>query len=129
MSVKTETETRNAEIARAYFAAWDAKDWGAYRELLADDVDFVGALGKVAGADEAVKGIASFAHVIREVKVEKIWVDGEDVITWFHLLTTAEDEPVPVANYSKIRDGKIVRIRAAFEGSRVGKAIQQAAGK
>lgn len=115
----------NIEVAREYFAAWDAKDFTRFRALIADDVDFIGPLGQVAGGDEAAAGIASFSHVIRSVDVEKIWVDGEDVITWFHLTTTAEDEPVPVANYSKIRDGKIRRIRVAFDGTRIAKALAQ----
>ena len=39
---------------------------------------------------------------------------GSSQITWFDLHTTVAP-PAPVANWSQIRDGKIVRVRATFD--------------
>ena len=49
-----------------------------------------------------------------EVQRKMMAADGEHVITWFDLHTTVAP-PAPVANWSQIRDGKIVRIRATFD--------------
>jgi hypothetical protein len=36
------------------------------------------------------------------------------VLTWFDLATSLAD-PVPVANWMRVQDGKITRIRVAFD--------------
>jgi hypothetical protein len=40
--------------------------------------------------------------------------DDHDVITWFDLHTNAA-APTPTANWSHIQDGRIARIRVAFD--------------
>jgi hypothetical protein len=40
--------------------------------------------------------------------------DGQDVLTWFELSTSVA-EPVPVANWMRVEDGKIATIRVAFD--------------
>ena len=43
-----------------------------------------------------------------------MFVDGPDVLTWFELQTTIAP-PAQVANWSRIENGKIVRIRVTFD--------------
>jgi hypothetical protein len=40
--------------------------------------------------------------------------DGPDVLTWFDLHTTIAP-PAPTTNWSRIENGKIVRIRVTFD--------------
>ena len=40
--------------------------------------------------------------------------DGPDVITWFELHTPDAD-PVPVANWARVEDDRIRRVRVTFD--------------
>ena len=40
--------------------------------------------------------------------------DGSDVLTWFELHAPGAD-PVPVANWACVEDGKISRVRVTFD--------------
>lgn len=104
----------NADIARTYFDSWRAKDFDTLRGILADDVDFAGPLGQTSGIEDTIAGITGMSQIVTDIVVHKIWEDGEDVITWFELHTSIAD-PVPVANWTRVRDGKAVRIRAVFD--------------
>ncbi|MFD6415254.1 nuclear transport factor 2 family protein [Streptomyces sp. NPDC060194] len=112
----TTQQSNPADVAAAYFTAWQAKDIDAYRALLAGDVTFVGPLGTADGAEEAVKGFTGLAGITTKVDVKKVFADGADVLTWFVLHTTVAD-PVPVANWTRVVDGRITRIRVAFDAS------------
>jgi ketosteroid isomerase-like protein len=102
------------DLARTYFEAWKAKDFATLRGILADDVTFRGPLGSADGADECVRGLQGMSQMMTGVDVKTIVADGEDVITWFELHTKAAP-PTPTANWSHVRDGKITRIRVAFD--------------
>lgn len=106
--------TSAREIAAAYFQAWREHDPGALRALLAEQATFAGPLGTAEGADEMAAAIQRLFAITTDVVVQAMAVDGDDVITWFDLHTTVA-EPTPVANWSQVRDGKIVRVRATFD--------------
>lgn len=101
-------------VASAYFRAWQAHDAGALRALLADHATFAGPLGTAGSADEMATAIQRMFAVTTDVVVQMMAADGDDVITWFDLHTTVAP-PTPVANWSQIRDGKIVCVRANFD--------------
>lgn len=102
------------DIATAYFDNWRAKDFDAFRALLDDDVTFAGPLGTAEGADACRAGIEGMSAIVTDVVVQHRWVDGEDVLTWFDLHTSVAP-PAPTANWSRVVDGRIVRIRVAFD--------------
>ena len=54
------------------------------------------------------------SQITTDVVVKRTFVDGQDVLTWFELHTTIAP-PVQVANWSRVEDWKIVRIRATFD--------------
>lgn len=103
-----------AEVAATYFDAWKRRDFAAFRSLLADDVVFDGPLAHVEGADACVAGIAGMARMLEDIVIHKVFVDGADVVTWFDLHLTGI-APMPTANWSHIEDGRITRIRVAFD--------------
>jgi SnoaL-like domain len=101
-------------LATAYFRAWKAHDAGALRALLAEDATFAGPLGTAGNADEMATAIQRLFAITTDVVVQIMAVDGGNIITWFDLHTTVAP-PTPVANWSQVRDGKIVRVRATFD--------------
>lgn len=106
-----------AALAERYFTAWMAHDFAAVRELLADDVSFVGALGTADGADACVAGLRGMSEVVRSIDVVRRWADEDDVITWFELHATGPsgDVTIPTVNWMHVRDGRIDRIRVTFD--------------
>ena len=101
-------------IAETYFTAWRDKDFDTYRSLLADGVSFDGPLATIDGADECRKGIEDMSRIVTDIVVQKMWVDGPDVLTWFDLHTSVAP-PCPTVNWSRVENGRITRIRATFD--------------
>ena len=106
--------TDAATAAATYFDAWQARDFTRLRSVLADDVDFAGPLAKVKGGDDCLRGLQGMAQIMTGLEVRRVFCDGPDVLTWFDLATSVADT-VPVANWMRVQDGKITRIRVAFD--------------
>jgi ketosteroid isomerase-like protein len=101
------------DIAAAYFASWAAQDYDALRGVLDDDVSFRGPLGSADGAEACVRGLRGLAEGVGLPEVRVIATDGDDAVTWFDLRTA--DGAIPVANWSHVDNGRITRIRVAFD--------------
>ncbi|ROQ88822.1 ketosteroid isomerase-like protein [Streptomyces sp. 2132.2] len=109
------TTTRTArELAESYFTAWEAGDFETMRGLLAEDVDFVGALGTAQGAEEALAGLKGLGQVLEKIDVKVRVAESDEVITWFDLCTGIAP-PAPTANWMHVADGRITRIRVTFD--------------
>jgi hypothetical protein len=102
------------DLAGTYFSAWNAGDFDAMASVLADDVNFVGPMGTANGLDECLGGLRGVRGMVDEIAVVKRWVDGPDALTWFELRRTGK-EPVPTTNWSHVENGRINRIRVAFD--------------
>ncbi|MFD8755596.1 nuclear transport factor 2 family protein [Kitasatospora sp. NPDC059577] len=109
------TTTKNArELAETYFTAWETGDFETLRGLLADDVDFVGALGTATGVEQALAGLQGLGRVLEKIDVKMRLAEGDEVITWFELNTSIA-EPTPTVNWMHVENGKIARIRVTFD--------------
>nr|WSZ94941.1 nuclear transport factor 2 family protein [Streptomyces sp. NBC_00857] len=107
--------TRTArELAETYFTAWEAGDFDALRGVLAENVDFVGALGTASGVEEALAGLKGLGQVLEKIDVQVRVAEGGEVITWFDLCTSVAP-PTPTANWMHVEDGKVTRIRVTFD--------------
>jgi limonene-1,2-epoxide hydrolase len=102
-------------LARTYFDSWRARDFDRLRTVLAEDVTFRGPLGTADGVEECIAGLRGMAeNVMADVDVKVMAADGPDVLTWFELHTRTT-EPLPTVNWSHVENGKIARIRVAFD--------------
>ncbi|MEV6584105.1 nuclear transport factor 2 family protein [Streptomyces sp. NPDC051582] len=108
------TKRTARELAETYFRAWEAGDFETLRGLLAEDVEFVGALGTARGTDEALAGLQGLGKVLERIDVKVRVAEGDEVITWFDLCTVVAP-PAPTANWMHVADGKIARIRVTFD--------------
>ncbi len=106
--------SRSGTVAETYFRAWKQRDFPTLRAILADDATFRGPLGTADDADSCVKGLQGMAQILDDIVVQRVFVDGQDVLTWFDLHTTVAP-PAPTANWQHIEDGKITRIRVTFD--------------
>jgi hypothetical protein len=103
-----------AAAATTYLESWKAHDWDTLRSVLADDVTFDGPLATLTGADACVQGLQGMSHIVTDIVIQKMFVDGADVITWFDLHTSVA-APAPTANWSHVEDGRITAIRVTFD--------------
>ncbi len=104
----------SATVAAKYFESWKARDFDAFRSLLADDATFDDPMGHAGNADECVEGIKGMSKMVTGIDVKKIFTNGSDVVTWFELHTEGT-EPLPTANWTHVEDGKITRIQVTFD--------------
>jgi hypothetical protein len=68
----------------------------------------------LSGVADYMEGIKGMSRIKSDLVVQKVFVDGPDVLTWFDLHTTVAS-PVPVANWLHVEDGKITSLRVAFD--------------
>jgi ketosteroid isomerase-like protein len=111
----TDTATDATAAAARYFDAWRERDFARLRSVLADDVEFTGSMGQAKGADECLRGLEGLSGILTGIDIRQVFTAGpEDVLTWYDMSTSVA-EPVPVANWMHVEDGKITRIRATFD--------------
>jgi ketosteroid isomerase-like protein len=103
-----------AQAAATYFESWRARDFARLRTVLADDVDFDGPFGQVSGGDGCLRGLEGLSRIMTGIEIQKVFTDGSDVLTWY-VMATSVAAPVAVANWMRVSDGKITRIRVAFD--------------
>ena len=97
-----------------YFETWNAHDFDAFEAQLADEITFAGPLGTADGPAACRRGIEGLSAIVSRAEVVTMVGEGEEVITWFELQRDGE-APVPVANWARVRGGKIVRVRVTFD--------------
>jgi hypothetical protein len=102
------------ETMQRYFATWNARDFDAFAALLADEMTFAGPMGTADGPAEAREGIERLSAMRDHVEVIAMVADGPDVITWSELHAPGAP-PVPVANWARVQDGRISRVRVTFD--------------
>jgi hypothetical protein len=105
---------RPTELAARYLESWQARDFASLRQVLADGASFRGPLGTADGADACIEGLRRMSSILTGVVVERVFADGDDVLTWFELHTSVAP-PVPVANWMHTEAGRIAAIRVAFD--------------
>jgi hypothetical protein len=97
-----------------YFETWNARDFDGFEAQLADDITFAGPMGTASGPAECRRGIEGLSNIISRAEVVMMIGEGDEVITWFELQRDGEG-PVPVANWARVRDGKVARVRVTFD--------------
>jgi hypothetical protein len=97
-----------------YFETWNDHDFAAFEAQLADEITFAGPLGAANGPAECRRGIEGLSTIVSHAEIVTMVGEGDEVITWFELQREGE-APVPVANWARVRDGKIVRVRVTFD--------------
>ncbi|NYJ74099.1 nuclear transport factor 2 family protein [Allobranchiibius huperziae] len=101
-------------LANTYYAAWTAHDFDRLRRVLADDATFRGPLGTADSGDECLQGLEGMSRMMTGIQIVRMLVDGPDVITWYDLLTR-DAPPTPTVNWMHVEDGRIAKIRVAFD--------------
>src|ERR1041385_1791834 len=88
-------------VVESYFNAWKNNDFPAMRSVLADKLDFAGPIDRFDSADAYQQAIRGLSQMKTDIVVQKTFVDGPDVVTWYDLHTRVAP-PAPVAEWSHV---------------------------
>jgi ketosteroid isomerase-like protein len=102
-------------VAHTYFEAWKNHDFAMIRALLADDVVFDGPFARIEGADAYRESLEQFSEVVTEVDIKHVFEDGPDVLTWYELHATEVADPLPVAHWLHVEEGRVTSLRVTFD--------------
>jgi ketosteroid isomerase-like protein len=105
-------ETAEAVVAR-YFAAFGSGDTKTARQLLNDNLSFNGPFDTFSNADDLIKALGALAPVVKGIQQRKVMVDGDDVATFYEMITPMGTSPV--AEWHHVKNGKIDAIRVYFD--------------
>lgn len=104
-------------VARSYFTTWKNGDFKTMRSIFAEGAALNSPLADCYGIDEIIQILQKITPIIVDLKIQHMWVDGNDVITWYELYTSKAKRPMSVANWMHIEKGKIVRIATVYDPS------------
>ena len=96
-----------------YFTAFGRGDMGAARGLLWNDLAFAGPFDTFDNADDLIKALSALAPAVKGVEMRRTLVDGDDVATFYDMLTPMGSSPI--AEWHHVRNGKIDSIHVYFD--------------
>lgn len=104
-------------VLEAFYAAVRRKDLATARQFLDPNLTFYGLFETYPNADAYVAALTGLLSITTRLDVKTIVAQGEDAAVFFDLETTAPAAATTlVAEWHKVRDGKIVEVRSAFDG-------------
>lgn len=109
--------TTAGEFVKRFYNAAVARDFTRARTCLADDLVFVGLFETYRSADEYIATFTGLLQITVKLTVKTIIAQGDEVAIFFELETRAPAEGVVlVAEWHRIKNGKIAHVESAFDG-------------
>jgi len=104
-----------AEIVQQYHGAFGSGDSAKARSLLADDLRFEGPIEHFDSADDYMRSVSKLAQIVTGTDMKKIVEDGDDVVTIYDLHTNTPAGTSHVAEWARVKGGKIAEMRVFFD--------------
>ena|SRR5579864_7050874 len=109
--------TNSGEILKKFYAAVIKRDLAAARAYLSNDLVFVGLFETYPNADAYLKALTGLLSITVKLDVKTIVSEGDEAAIFFELETKAPAAATTlVAEWHKIKNGKITWVRSAFDG-------------
>ena len=102
------------ETVLAFQKAVGQKDFATARKLLQDNLEFRGPIDTFHKADDYLHAIQKLSAIVEDVDILKVFEDGNDVSLFCDLKTKAFGTTF-VAEWYKMKDGKIASVRVVFD--------------
>ena len=103
-----------AETVERYFDAWTSNDFDTARSLLEDDLEFRGPIDTFDNADALIESIKGLSQILTGAHRRGVVADGDQVCVIYDL-ETAPVGTAPVAEWYRVREGKIASLQAFFD--------------
>ena len=105
------------DVVKQFYDAAIARDLAKARTCLHDDLVFVGLFETYRNADDYIAAFTGLLQVTVRLDVKTIIAEGDEAAVFFELETRAPAEGVVlVAEWHKIKNGKIAHVESAFDG-------------
>jgi SnoaL-like domain len=118
----------NPEIFRTYLERFTQGNIDGAAELLADDFTFTGPILQSIGKADFLSGSAFAAAIARGCDIHRQWAEGNSVCSFydFKVETPAGAGVIPMAEWSEVKDGKLVSSRLIFDTADMAALMPQA---
>ena len=105
------------DVVKQFYDAALARDLAKARTCLHDDLVFVGLFETYRNADDYIAAFTGLLQITVRLDVKTIIAEGDEAAVFFELETRAPAEGVVlVAEWHKIKNGKIAHVESAFDG-------------
>jgi limonene-1,2-epoxide hydrolase len=105
---------KSQETVLAFQKAVGQKDFAAARKLLQDNLEFQGPIDTFHKADDYLHAIQKLSAIVEGVDILKVFEDGNDVSLFYNLKTKNVGTSF-VAEWYKVKDGRIASVHAVFD--------------
>ena len=105
------------DVVKQFYDAAIARDLAKARTCLHSDLVFVGLFETYRNADDYIAAFTGLLQVTVRLDVKTVIAEGDEAAVFFELETRAPAEGVVlVAEWHKIKNGKIAHVESAFDG-------------
>jgi ketosteroid isomerase-like protein len=105
------------DVVRRFYDAVVRRDLAAARGLLGERLVFEGLFETYPDADAYLKALTGLLSITTRLEVRAVFGEGENAAVFFDLDTKAPVEAKTfVAEWHRVRDGRIVWVKSAFDG-------------
>lgn len=107
--------TKNREIAQAYYIAMGAKDVAGVGKYLHPDVQFASPLTALAGKEAVLEAITGFMAFFTTLTIRSVFGSDDQAMIAYDVEFPAPFGKVPTAALLKIQDGLITKVELIFD--------------
>ena len=107
--------SKTADIVNAYQHALGQGDIAGARKLLSDKLSFRGPFDSFEAPEPYLEALKKLHPMVKGVKVHKLFVDESDACLLYDMETSTPAGTAFIAEWYKVRDGKIASIRVVFD--------------
>jgi len=117
----------NAEIFRSFLERFTQGDVEGAAHLLDDNFVFTGPILQSTNKADFLSGSATAASMAKGCEIHRQWVDGDSVcsIYDFKVETPVGTGSIPMAEWSEIKNGKLVSSRLIFDTANMAALMPQ----
>lgn len=98
-----------------YFQAFAARDFARLREVLAEDLQFVGPSMTRARADDYLGALRRLTAIHVRNDIRRVFADGDEVCVVYDFVTDTAAGALPMIEWIAVRDGRIRSIRLFYD--------------
>ena len=113
------------EVVSALFDAFEARDFELARTFLSDETfSYQSPIECFTSADAYISNISRVGPILERIERCKTFVDGSEVCSVLRIHTTMDTlNAAPVAQLTRVVDGKIVAMQAIFDATEYNRMI------
>lgn len=107
--------TNAKDVVTSFQASMAKDDWAGARQHLATPFEFVGPFERLTDPDAYLASLKRLHPIVERVDLHRMFSDGNDVCLLYDLVTNSPAGTAFIAEWHRVRDGKIHAVRVVFD--------------